>query len=260
MDPKQKAALLTGRESRNQADPQFECRDADGALTIAGYACRTGISYPMGFYDETVARGAFTKTLAERPDVQLLANHTGFPYARTTNGTLDLEEDDKGLHFVGRMDSSDPDAQALANRIKSGLLDQCSFSFMATRSDWNEPDFTERTIRECNISRADVGPVNYGANPATTVSMRSVAEFLSAMEAPEMESLLRSLKVEPPKPKPDEPKLVSLMDLLRAADPEQLAEARTLLLPPPPVVEPPKGLPLDVAQGIAFSIKARSAA
>ena len=38
----------------------------------------------MGGYTETIARGAFTKTLSERPDVQLLINHEGLPLARTT--------------------------------------------------------------------------------------------------------------------------------------------------------------------------------
>lgn len=269
---KQRADALRGREIRRSPTPKFECRASNGTLTVAGYACVTGVPYDMSWMVESVSAGAFAKTLAEKPDVQLLLNHgdggSGLPLARTTNDSLDLEEDEKGLHFVGRMSDSDPDAQILASKVDSGLLDQCSMAFQAIRSAWSE-DFDERDIQEISLSRGDVSVVNYAASPTTSVTMRSVGEFLSAMPDDELEAFLRSLRADQKKQEApdgeDAPTLVSLMDMVRALEPDALTEFRSLLLPPPviePVIEPEpeQGMPLDVFLLGLDVVRGRSAA
>jgi uncharacterized protein len=141
-------------------------------VQLTGYASVTEKPYSMGFYDETVARGAFKKTLGENPDVQLLINHTGLPLARTRAQTMQLLEDDKGLWVVADLDEGDPDAVSLVRKMQRGLVDQMSFSFQAMRQNWNQ-DYTQRRILECNIHRGDVSVVNQGANPNTSTLVRS---------------------------------------------------------------------------------------
>lgn len=190
MDRKQKAESLRGREVRRHTVASLEVRDATdtGLRVVRGVASTTGQPYDMGWYQETIARGAFGTTLAQTPDVQLLINHEGLPLARTTNGTLDLREDDAGLTFEARIDPEDPDAARVLRKVEAGLMDQCSFAFRVTRQTWDE-EYENREITEVDLNRGDVSIVNYGANPNTSVSLRSLFSDLGEMSDAEIESL-----------------------------------------------------------------------
>ena len=200
MDRAARAALLKGREVRRAVVPshRVEVRSADSTLTFTGVASSTsqrvgslGSSdsalirdngYDMGWYTERIMSGAFANTLNRSPDVQLLVNHEGLPLARTTNGTLDLREDaDQGLVFEARVDSADPDAQTLARKVESGLMDQCSFAFRVLRQNWSD-DHDVREITEVDLNRGDVSVVNYGANPKTSAAVRSLLHDLAILD------------------------------------------------------------------------------
>ena len=79
-DRKARAEMLAGREAR-RFSTTLETRSADGLLHFRGLASSTESPYDMGYYTETIKRGAFAKTLQEQPDVQLLINHDGLPLA-----------------------------------------------------------------------------------------------------------------------------------------------------------------------------------
>jgi HK97 family phage prohead protease len=49
--------------------------------------------------------------------------------ARTSNGSLDLVEDDTGLRVWARIALDDPDAQRLDAKLRSGAMSQMSFAF-----------------------------------------------------------------------------------------------------------------------------------
>jgi HK97 family phage prohead protease len=173
----QKAQALEGLiERREVATGGIELRqvDANGqpVLRLSGYASRTEIPYEVGFYTETIKRGAFKRTLGENPDVQLLVNHSGLPLARTRSGTLRLSEDDLGLRVEADLDPDDADVEALARKMRRGDIDQMSFAFRATDQKWNE-DYTQRTLLAVSIHRGDVSVVNMGANEASTAQVRS---------------------------------------------------------------------------------------
>lgn len=195
MERKERSKLLSGREVRRLVLPSshVEIRSSDTELRFHGVASVTSQrsgklgeetsslirdnGYDMGWYTERIMSGAFTKTLREKPDVQFLVNHAGLPLARTTNKTLTLRETDQGLEYDATTDANDPDAQAIARKIQSGLMDQCSFAFRVTRQNWDE-DYTQREIAEVDLNRGDVSVVNYGASPTTSVSMRALfADF-----------------------------------------------------------------------------------
>lgn len=189
---KQKAEQLRGLERREFKLTQVEIREKDDdTWTLTGYASVTDTPYEVGFYTETIKRGAFTRTLGENPDVQLLVNHEGLPLARTRSGTLRLEERDRGLWVEADLDKLDIDAQRLQRKMARGDIDQMSFAFQVTAQEWND-DYSERTIKSVSIHRGDVSVVNQGANPATSASIRS-AQALDALRRFGAEGLLAAL-------------------------------------------------------------------
>lgn len=178
---RKKATELRGLERRRFTASDVEIREADdGTLRLTGYASVTETPYEVGFYSETIKRGAFKRTLGEQPDVQLLVNHEGLPLARTKSGTLSLSEDERGLKVDADLDPEDPEVQSLVRKMRRGDIDQMSFAFQATDQDWND-DYTERHIRGVSLHRGDVSVVNQAANPAATASVRS-AEALRALQ------------------------------------------------------------------------------
>jgi HK97 family phage prohead protease len=144
----------------------------DSTWNLTGYASVYETPYSVGFYEETISRGAAKRTLGENPDVQLLINHEGLPLARTRSGTLRLEERERGLWVDADLDKLDPDAQRLQRKMARGDVDQMSFAFQVTDQDWND-DFTQRRIKSFSIHRGDVSVVNQGANDASVASVRS---------------------------------------------------------------------------------------
>lgn len=165
----------TERRNFALADLELRAGDDGDALMLVGYASVTGTGYSVGHYEETIARGAFKRTLGNPElDVQLLVNHAGLPLARTTSGTLRLSEDARGLRVEADLDPTDPDVQALAPKMRRGDVTEMSFAFRAIDQDWSD-DYSERLIKSVDIQRGDVSIVAYGASRATSAALRSEA-------------------------------------------------------------------------------------
>ena len=195
---KAKAELLKGREVRRMPTSSMECRSSDGTITFRGVASSVDSPYDMGYYTESIARGAFDKTLARGPDVQLLINHEGLPISRTTNGSLRLFATDVGLEFEGTASADDPDAARVAAKIDSGLMDQCSFAFRVVDQDWDHGvESSTRSIREVSLDRGDVSVVNYGANPKTPVTVRSILDSWDQLSEAELDEFRVRLGMKP---------------------------------------------------------------
>lgn len=164
-----------GIERRQRSVSGLQIRSGDaGATTFEGYAAVTGVPTEindwLGSYQETVNRGAFSKTLSEQDDIRLLLNHDGTPMARTKSGTLALDEDRKGLHSKAELDDASPLVQEISSAMRRGDLDQMSFAFHATRQEWNA-DRSERQIDELKLF--DVSIVTFPAYDSTTAVLRS---------------------------------------------------------------------------------------
>ena len=196
----------TDRNPRRHRDNQHGVREVrrlghwrvhddpgDDAVRLAGYASTFGEPYEvwdwLGSYTETVEPGAFARTLADDPDVLLLVNHTGLPLARTRSGTLRLSEDNQGLLVEATLDRQDPDVRALLPKLRREDVTEMSMAFRVFRQAWNE-DYTERWLLEVNLARGDVSVVSLGANPHTTVGLRSALEAAGVAEP---ERVLRHL-------------------------------------------------------------------
>jgi Escherichia/Staphylococcus phage prohead protease len=136
---------------------------------IEGYAALfDSDSQDLGGFTERIAPGAF-----EWDDVRALFNHDpNQVLARTANGSLTLEQDDKGLRYS----FGSPDTTAgkdVAENIRNGNITQSSFAFRVIDESWDffddQPDV--RTIQKAEVF--DVSPVTYPAYPDTTVAVRA---------------------------------------------------------------------------------------
>ena len=174
-------------ELRNQYGENVELRTAevraagDDSLVVEGYASNFDVEYDLGYFKESVARGAFDEVMQD--DVRFLLNHTGAPLARTTNGTLELSIDETGLKYRAAL-ADTQDGRDLYKLIKRGDITQSSFAFTIDNDEWSE-DRSTRTITK--IGRLlDTSAVTYPASPSTTVAARNMAA--AAQEAEELKS------------------------------------------------------------------------
>lgn len=163
-------------ERRTFTVQDVEARQAeDGTMRLRGYAAVfNDASVPLPF-KETIAPGAFRKTLSETPDVRLLINHEGLPLARTKNGTLTLTEDDRGL-FMDAVIADTSEGRDLYKLVERGDVDQMSFAFRVIRQKWSE-DRSTRTLTEVSLADGDVSVVTYPAYPTTTVEAREALKI-----------------------------------------------------------------------------------
>lgn len=147
--------------------------EQDGSWTLVGHAAVfDSQSENLGGFREVIQRGAFRKVLRQDGlDVRALFNHDqNQVLGRTTNGTLTLMEDPKGLRYeVNVADTSyGRDLRVLLER---GDVTQSSFAFRVDKDgqSWTDaPDGTLiRTITNFS-GLLDVSPVTYPAYAATS--------------------------------------------------------------------------------------------
>lgn len=156
-----------------------EIRNGLTVVRVGGYASVTEHAYDMwdvfGPYSEIVSAGAFEKTLAASPTVEFALNHGrggGASMARTSNGTLDLVEDETGLRYDAYVDPRRTDVKDMLLALERGDLVEASFKFRIDAGRWS-PDYEEYQINAADIDRGDVSAVNFGANPAATSGLRA---------------------------------------------------------------------------------------
>jgi HK97 family phage prohead protease len=161
----------------------FRLRNADpgDGLTLEGYAAvfdsPTLINDWDGEYEETVARGAFRKTLREQTPV-LQFDHGQHPVVGSMPiGAVDtLAEDDHGLLVRARLFDNWM-TEPLRDAIRAQAVDGMSFRFQVTRETWEEPSelgqLRKRTLKEVRLF--ELGPVVFPAYKDTTVALRSLA-------------------------------------------------------------------------------------
>lgn len=146
--------------------------------TIVGYAAMFDRrSFDLGGFTEIIKPGAFASTLAGKPDVRALVNHESglMTIGRTTNGTLQLVEDEIGL----RVKILPPDTQAgrdVVTLVKRGDLSQMSFAFYTKVDNWLQDanGAITRELIEVSIDNGDVSIVTYPAYGDTLVQARSL--------------------------------------------------------------------------------------
>ena len=231
-----RADLLDIPERRSVPVTEFDVKEKNGVAKVEGYASIFDKGYDIaggpdsGGWTEFVNRAAFKTTLAAKPDVVLLENHTGGPLARTKSGTLTLGTDSTGLLSSSELDLRDPQAKSVFIKLERGDYDEMSFAFRVKANTWSEDD-TQRSLDEVSLHKGDVSIVNFGANPFTSVGLRSAVKLLARDDWSEDEMAeLRAMS--------DQVNLA--MQRLETALPEK-PEARERI----EIIDTPTGTPID---------------
>lgn len=181
------------------AYPAIEIRDdsGDGASigTMTGYFSKFGTAAAPNWYEvnsvyeghflETVAPGAFKKTIAEnRGQMKATLNHGKDPQAgdKPLGPITVLEEDGVGARYEVELLDTSYNRDILPG-LKAGLYGS-SFRFQVVKDDFNtkpvrgtahNPNgLPERTIREARVQ--EFGPVTFPASASATASVRSMTD------------------------------------------------------------------------------------
>jgi uncharacterized protein len=161
---------------RRTAVERMEWRADGDKLVARGYAAVFGATFRLGpGVTETIAPGAFKKTLKEQ-DVVALANHdANLLLGRMSASTLRTWEDKRGLAYEIDMPNTTV-GRDWAELLKRGDVVGSSFGFRVIREDFerNADGEVIRTLLE--VSLRDVGPVTFPAYSATEAALRHVAE------------------------------------------------------------------------------------
>ena len=148
--------------------------ESEDKLFLEGYFIRYGEETELfeGVYEE-VRPGAGKKSLEEN-DIRCLFNHdTGAVLGRTSNGTLILTEDEKGVYGKVEINREDPQAMSVYAKVQRGDIDGCSFGFYINqdsseaRDDGNGMKFY---LEEVDVF--EVSCVTFPAYPQTDIAAR----------------------------------------------------------------------------------------
>lgn len=161
--------ILTDRSVR-AVEPESE----GAPRRLVGYAAVfDSLSEDLGGFRERIEAGAFAKSINRGDDVRAFIEHQGglSTLGRTSNGTVRLKEDDKGLWT--EIDLPDTTAaRDIYELVRRADVSQMSFSFRTITDAWNMEDGEEiRTLKEAELF--DVSPVAMPAYPATEIDARS---------------------------------------------------------------------------------------
>ena len=155
-------------------ETKFETRDDSEELRIEGYFAVFNSNYEIApGMSESIAPGAFSRTL-QGGDIRALINHdTTFVLGRTKAHTLELHEDARGLWGSVAINPNDSDAMNLYERVKRGDVDQCSFGFMivSEESDFREDGSVHWTIKDVYLF--EVSACTFPAYEETSLSART---------------------------------------------------------------------------------------
>jgi hypothetical protein len=167
------ARAMSKFETRSFEMDLLEVRAAGDGMTFSGYAAVfNSPSEPLPFI-ETIAAGAFTRTLNTRNNVRMLVNHNPEKVLGSTRAkTLTLSQDDRGL----RAEASLPDtsyARDLSVSMQRGDINSMSFGFTVPHGgdSWSS-DGSQRTLTEVRLHEVSV--VTFPAYPRTSAQVRSV--------------------------------------------------------------------------------------
>lgn len=186
-----------GREYRSMV---LEVREVEDGVVdemrVEGYATTFNEPYYLYSFEredgqvvtvnEQVDRNAFKE--ADMSDVIFQYDHEGRVFARLSNGTMELTEDDHGLKVNANLGGTKI-GRNLYQEIKGGYTNKMSFGFTVAESDIIPDGDNQyiRTIRKIG-KLFDVSAVSYPQNNYTEISARKNCEgVIASIEAERLE-------------------------------------------------------------------------
>ncbi len=175
---------------------QFSTREDGDGMHITGYFAVFNSIYEIApGMTESVAPGAFSRSLAAN-DIRALINHdTTLVTGRTKAGTLTLREDEHGLWGDILINPNDQDAVNAYARVQRGDVDQCSFGFdvVAEETETRSDGSVHWTLRDVELYEVSI--CTFPAYAETNIQARSAqredlrARQLAAWKAKQKERI-----------------------------------------------------------------------
>ncbi len=181
--------MKTEREYRTLA-MSMRARDEpkEGEMIVEGYATTFNEPYELyrdGKYTvmEQVDPHAFDG--CDMADVIMQFDHAGRVYARTRNGSLNVEPDEHGLKITADLSRTES-ARQLYDEIRAGMIDRMSFGFVVDQDEQTRKEDMDsgsvtvlRTITRMR-KLYDVSAVSIPANDQTQIAARALSDGLIA--------------------------------------------------------------------------------
>ena len=177
--------ITNEREYRSMQVRVKESETESDEKVVEGYFTTFEEPYLLGSYRtwdntdvevwEVVDTDAFKDT--DMSDVIMQYDHEGHVYARISNGTLRLEDDDHGKKIIAYLGGTE-DGRKLYEEIKGGYTTKMSFGFSV--SEWEEEQRTgpDGKLEVVDVVKKikklwDVSAVSLPANDSTVISARN---------------------------------------------------------------------------------------
>lgn len=162
----------------------------------------------MGWYDETIERGALDDT--DLRDVRFLINHNTdmIPLARSRNNnensTMQMSVGDDGMNIRVDLDTeNNAEAKSLYSAVSRGDISGMSFMFTVDSDMWDDIESEHPTRQILKIGKVfEVSAVTFPAYEATSLEARGLSDALDSAK-----DSLESVKAERQKVKVAKEKL-----------------------------------------------------
>lgn len=118
----------------------------------------------VDYYEEVAPDAIDEKT--DMSDVIFQFDHAGMVFARMSNGTLSLSQDEHGLKVDADL-SKTADARNMFENITSGMVKEMSWAFVVDGQEYDKKTHTRRITHIRKIY--DVSAVSIPANPNTEI-------------------------------------------------------------------------------------------
>ena len=179
---------------------ETRAEDADpDNMVVSGYAStfeEPYILFEWGDYTvrEVIDKDAFKNT--DMSDVIMQYDHEGRVIARTSNNTLSVTPDEKGL-FIRADLSGTKLGRELYEEIRDGYTTKMSFGFTVDRKESTRTEREDGGLdilyRILSVSKLyDVSAVSIPANDGTSISTETRSQIDGAIEAARAERLNRA--------------------------------------------------------------------
>lgn len=174
-----------------------ENNETEERKMVNGYA--SVFDTPYTLYDgsdvviqEQVDSRAFDE--ADLSDVIFQYNHEGRVFARTSNNTLAIIPDERGLAIEADLGGTDIGNQ-LYQEIKGGYTTKMSYGYTVREAEWTDSKMEDGRTLELRTIKAvgkvyDVSAVSIPANDATSISVRNLSDgVIAEIEAERLKAL-----------------------------------------------------------------------
>lgn len=132
-------------------------------------------------YCERIDKSAFND--ADMSDIIMQYDHSGKVLARTSNKTLGLEIDDKGLLIYADLSKSQA-AREMFDEIDNELVTRMSWAFIVAEDSYDRETRTRTILKVKKVY--DVSAVSIPANDGTEITARSYIDGVIDMEKQEL--------------------------------------------------------------------------